>query len=112
MKDGIGAEYTREDHSDISSQLYAAYSHVNEVKSLASVIGEDELSEIDQKYLEFGNKFENEFLKQDKYISRDIEETLSLAWDLISELPVHELDRLSEAMIDKYYRRKDENGET
>ncbi|TDO87792.1 V/A-type H+-transporting ATPase subunit B [Halanaerobium saccharolyticum] len=112
MKDGVGAEYTREDHSDISSQLYAAYSHVNEVKSLASVIGEDELSKIDQKYLEFGEKFENKFLKQDKFNSRDIEETLSLAWDLISELPEHELDRLSEKMIDKYYRRKDENGET
>jgi V/A-type H+-transporting ATPase subunit B len=112
MKDGIGAEYTREDHSDISSQLYAAYSHVNEVKSLASVIGEDELSEIDQKYLEFGDKFENEFLKQDKYSSRNIEETLSLAWDLVSELPKHELDRLSEEMLDKYYRGKDENGET
>jgi V/A-type H+-transporting ATPase subunit B len=90
MKDGIGAEYTREDHSDISSQLYAAYSHVNEVKSLASVIGED----------------------QDKYSSRNIEETLSLAWDLVSELPKHELDRLSEEMLDKYYRGKDENGET
>jgi len=112
MKDGIGAEYTREDHADISSQLYAAYSHVNEVKSLASVIGEDELSEIDQKYLKFGDEFENEFLKQDKYSSRDIEETLSLAWDLISELPEYELDRLSDKMLDKYYRRKDENGET
>jgi len=107
MKDGIGADYTREDHPDISSQLYAAYSHVKDAKSLASVIGEDELSDLDQQYLQFGDKFEQNFLDQDRNTGRDIKETLDLAWDIISDLPEHELDRISEELLDKYYRRKD-----
>jgi len=107
MKDGIGADYTREDHPDISSQLYAAYSHVKDAKSLASVIGEDELSDLDQQYLQFGDKFEQKFLDQDRNTGRGMTETLDLAWDVISDLPEHELDRISENLLDKYYRRKD-----
>ncbi len=112
MKDGIGEGYTREDHPGISSQLYAAYSHVQEVKALASVIGEDELSERDQMYLKLGRDFESEFVKQGRNEDRDIEQTLNIAWDVIANLPETELDRLSQDIIDKYYRGKEENGET
>lgn len=104
MKDGIGEGYTRPDHPNISSQLYATYSHVQEVKSLASVIGEDELSEIDQIYLEFGRQFEKKFINQGKDENRSIEETLNLAWEIVSILPKTELDRLSEQEIEEYYR--------
>lgn len=111
MKDGIGKGYTRLDHPQISSQLYAAYAHLQEVKSLASVIGEDELSKGDQMYLEYGRKFEQKFLKQGKNENRNIEQTLDLAWDVAGYLPETELDRVSPEMISKYYRGKDDDGE-
>lgn len=111
MKDGIGEGYTRKDHDDLSSQLYAAYSHVQEVRSLASVIGEDELSELDQTYLKFGKKFENEFLNQDKEDNRDIEQTLDLGWKVISDLPESELDRLSADLIEEFYHKAGDNHE-
>lgn len=111
MKDGIGENFTRQDHPEVSSQLYAAYSHVQEVKSLASVIGEDELSERDQMYLEFGQTFEEKFLSQDQNENRIMEQTLDLAWQVLGELPTTELDRISEEMINKYYRGQNDNGE-
>jgi V/A-type H+-transporting ATPase subunit B len=103
MKDGIGKGYTRSDHPDISSQLYASYSQVQDIKALASVIGEDELSDMDQSYLEFGRNFEEEFLKQGKDENRNIEKTLDLAWKVVSELPMTGLDRVSQEEIDNYY---------
>ncbi len=103
MKDGIGKGFTRSDHPSLSSQLYASYSHVQEVKSLASVIGEDELSKIDQKYLEFGRMFERHFLRQEQEEDRTIEETLNLGWKILKYLPDTELDRLSEEELEKYY---------
>lgn len=105
MKDGIGEGYTRADHPNISSQLYASYSYVQDVKALASVIGEDELSELDQTYLEFGRQFEEKFLGQGNDENRDIEQTLDLAWEVISTIPATELDRVSEEEIERYYRK-------
>jgi V/A-type H+-transporting ATPase subunit B len=110
MKDGIGEGYTREDHPGISSQLYASYSHVQEVKALASVIGEDELAKKDQLYLEFGREFEEKFLKQGRNTNRDISRTLDLAWEVIGFLPDTELDRVSQEMIEKYYRGNKDHG--
>ncbi|ACL70686.1 V-type ATP synthase subunit B [Halothermothrix orenii] len=104
MKDGIGEGFTREDHPNVSSQLYAAYSRVQEVKSLASVIGEDELSSLDQTYLKFGRVFEKRFLSQGREENRTIEQTLDLAWEVLSELPPTELDRISGEELEKYYR--------
>lgn len=104
MKDGIGEGYTREDHAELSNQLFSAYSHVQDVAALAQVIGEDELSEIDKKYMEFGKQFEERFVKQRFDENRDMYETLDLGWDLLSILPVEELDRLSPEMIEKYYK--------
>ena len=76
MKDGIGAKYTREDHQDVANQLFSSYAKVGEARDLASVIGEDELSDIDKKYLEFGTAFEQKFVGQGRNENRTIEETL------------------------------------
>ena len=83
MKDGIGKGYTREDHAEVSNQIFASYSHVQEIMALAQVIGEDELSDLDKKYVEFGKVFEDKFLKQGYDEERSINETLDLAWDIL-----------------------------
>jgi len=112
MKDGIGEGYTRDDHPELASQLYALYSHVQDVKSLSSVIGEDELSSKDQLYLEVGRRFEKDFLHQNRNENREMEQTLNLAWEIISLLPTTELDRIAEDTIQRYYRGKgDKYGE-
>lgn len=103
MKDGIGEGYTRKDHADVGNQIFAAYSKVQEIISLAQVIGEDELSDIDKLYMKFGQEFENKFLKQEYNDNRTIEETLNLAWKVLSILPKNELDRVSPEILDKYY---------
>ena len=105
MKDGIGEEYTREDHADLSSQIFAAYSKVQDVKSLAQIIGEDDLSDIDKLYLKFGRELENRFISQASDENRSIIETLDLGWEILSILPTSELDRMKTEMIEKYYRK-------
>jgi V/A-type H+-transporting ATPase subunit B len=104
MKDGIGEGMTREDHPHLASQLFAAYSYVKDVRNLASVIGEEELTPLDHQYLEFGETFERKFVSQSKTEDRTIEETLELGWRSLSLLPVEELHRVSEEEIEKYYR--------
>jgi len=104
MKDSIGEKYTREDHASCASQLFASYARVHEVRALASVIGEDELSEIDKLYMEFGRAFENEFVSQGKYEDRPLEYTLDLGWKLLGILPREELDRVDNEILDKYYK--------
>ena len=102
MKDGIGEGYTREDHDEIASQLFSSYSRVQDVRALAQIIGEEDLSETDQRYMEFGRKFENTFLSQQFNENRDIGQTLDKAWEAISILPFDELDRLKPETIEKY----------
>ena len=106
MKDGIGEGFTREDHPDLSNQLFASYSAVADARSLASVIGEDELSNIDKKYLDFGKKFEQSFISQGENDDRSLNETLDLGWELLSMLPKSELSRVSEKYLEKYYIEK------
>lgn len=102
MKDGIGEGYTREDHNALSNQLFASYAKVQDVRSLASVIGEEELSPIDKQYLEFGRIFEGRFISQDFEEDRSIEQTLNLGWEILSVLPREELDRVDSEMLEKY----------
>jgi V/A-type H+-transporting ATPase subunit B len=106
MKDGIGEGMTREDHAHVASQLFAAYSHVKDVRALAAVIGEEELTPLDKIYLEFGERFEREFLSQGEYEDRSITETLDIGWNVISTLPKEELYRISEEEIAKYYGKE------
>jgi V/A-type H+-transporting ATPase subunit B len=107
MKDGIGPGMTREDHKDLSSQLFAAYSKVKQVRNLASIIGEEELSEGDKRYLKFGEKFESVYLTQDENENRDIGRTLDLGWQVLAELPREELLRVNQEFIEKYVPLKD-----
>ena len=104
MKDGIGEGFTRGDHPQIANQLFASYAKVQEVKALASVIGEDELSETDTKYMVFGKAFEESFVAQKFEENRFMEDTLDLGWRLLGILPREELTRLDDETIDKYYK--------
>ena len=104
MKDGIGEGYTRADHPDLSNQLFASYAKVMDIRALASVIGEDELSELDKKYMEFGRQFENRYVAQPKDENRSIERTLEIGWGVLSYLPREELDRIDQETLNKYYR--------
>ncbi len=107
MKDGIGEGRTRADHSPWSSQLYAAYAHVQDVRALASVIGEEELYTVDRQYLKFGQAFEREFIHQALTENRTIEQTLDIGWRLLSMLPKEELTRVSLDQIQRYYKESD-----
>lgn len=97
MKDGIGKEYTREDHKGLSDQLFSSYSKVQDVRALAKVLGESDLSETDKKYIKFGDEFEQKFINQGQYESRTINETLDLAWELLDILPESELDKIDKS---------------
>ena len=103
MKDGIGEGYTRANHQDVANQLFSCYAKVGDARSLASVIGEDELSPIDKQYLVFGNEFEHEFIGQGMDENRSMEDTLNKAWELLGLLPREELDRVNTKVLDQYY---------
>ena len=117
MKDGIGVAkdgrvMTREDHANVSSQLFASYSKVKSVRNLAAIIGDEELSPLDREYLKFGDKFENEFLMQGEYENRTIEQTLDLGWKILTTLPREELYRIKPEYIEKYMpKSEDESGD-
>lgn len=104
MKDSIGEGFTREDHAACAAQLFASYARVHEVRALASVIGEDELCEVDKLYMEFGRAFEKEFVSQSPYENRPVDYTLNLGWKLLGILPVEELDRVDTKILNKYYK--------
>jgi V/A-type H+-transporting ATPase subunit B len=103
MKDGIGEGMTRKDHPHLASQLFAAYSYVKDVRNLASVIGEEELTPLDKQYMEFGERFEREFIKQKQDENRTIEETLDIGWAVLKALPAEELHRVTDEEIEEFY---------
>jgi V/A-type H+-transporting ATPase subunit B len=102
---------TREDHLVVANQLYASYSKVEDVRGLAGVIGEEELSPLDRQVLEFGSAFEQRFMNQAEDENRTIGETLDLAWDILGILPRSELARMKDDVLDKYYHRQGEEDE-
>lgn len=105
MKDGIGEGFTREDHADVMRQIYASYAKAQEVRNLAQIIGEDDLSDDDRKILSFGDAFEEQFLRQDFTENRSIEQTLDFGWSLFKLLPESELSQISPEMKEKYLKR-------
>ena len=103
MKDGIGKGYTREDHQAVANQLFSCYAKVGDARALASVIGEDELSPLDKRYLVFGTAFEKRFVGEGIFENRTIEQTLDIGWDLLGLLPKEELDRIDTKILDRFY---------
>ncbi len=104
MKDGIGKDDTREDHPRVANQLYAMYAKVLETRNLAAIIGAEELSERDRRYLKFAEAFDSQFIGQGEDEDRSIIETLNLAWELLSMFPNDMLTRVSETDLAKYHR--------
>ncbi|HPJ37892.1 MAG TPA: V-type ATP synthase subunit B, partial [Spirochaetota bacterium] len=100
---GIGEGRTRKDHAGVAAQLFASYAKVKRIRSLAAIVGEEELSELDRIYLKFGESFEMEFLSQGKNENRTIEETLDLGWKMLGLLPEKELYRISREDIQRYF---------
>jgi V/A-type H+-transporting ATPase subunit B len=108
LKDkGIGAGKTREDHSNVLNQLYAAYARGKNARELSVVLGESALTEVDRKFLKFADRFENEFVRQGENENRTIEETLDIGWKLMGILPRVELKRIRPEMLKKYYKAAD-----
>ena len=108
---GIGEGRTREDHPNWANQMFAAYARGKEAQELATILGEAALSDADKKFLKFADRFENEFVQQGEYEERDIEETLAIGWDILTELPRIELKRIKDEIIEKYLPKEDEKKE-
>ena len=107
MKDGIGKDDTRDDHPRVASQLYALYAKAQEARNLASIIGAEELSARDQRYLEFATEFDKQFVAQGEDENRSIIETLNIAWELLSRFPREALTRVSETDLARYHHSGD-----
>jgi V/A-type H+-transporting ATPase subunit B len=105
MQLGIGPQHTREDHSGVSSQLYACYAEGRDLRNLVAVVGEEALSERDKKFLTFANTFEQRYVTQGKYENRDIEKSLELGWELLASIPETELKRVKPEHLEKYGRK-------
>jgi len=106
MNTEIGEGKTRGDHRGVADQLYGSYARALEAKSLSSIVGTEALSESDKQYLKFGDGFERRFLSQRYDERRDLEQTLGIGWDLLSEFPKEELTRIKPEYIDKYYKKR------
>lgn len=104
---GIGAGKTREDHSGLSNQLFAAYARGKEVKELAVILGEAALTEIDKDFMSFADRFEEQFIRQGEFEDRTISETLDLGWKLLAELPRSELKRVRDEHVEKYMPKEE-----
>ncbi len=109
MNNGIGEGLTRKDHRELANQLYACYAHGRDIRKLMSIVGEDALTELDQKYLRFAESFETEMVGQG-HTRRTIDETLDFGWQLLSILPKEELTRINKDLIDRYYSKIMEDG--
>jgi len=105
MKEGIGKDKTREDHREVSDQLYYAFAEGRSFRDLVAVVGEEALSARDKLYLQFADEFERKFINQGPYENRDIDSTLDLGWNLLSVLPDNELKRIDPATIKKWHPR-------
>jgi len=103
MDDGIGEGLTRADHGDLKDQMFAAYAEGEDLRDLVNIVGREALSERDNRFLDFADRFEEEFIQQGFDTNRDIDDTLAVGWDLLSMLPRDELNRVGEEYIEEYY---------
>ncbi|HEB37822.1 MAG TPA: V-type ATP synthase subunit B, partial [Thermoplasmatales archaeon] len=111
MARGIGKDRTREDHANVSDQLYAAYAEGCDLRDLVSIVGEEALSDRDRAFLKLADEFEKRFVSQSKDEDRSIEETLSIGWELLSMLPTSELKKIDPKYIEKYLPKKKKESE-
>jgi V-type H+-transporting ATPase subunit B len=111
MKSAIGVGRTRNDHGDVSNQMYAKYAIGRDAAAMKAVVGEEALSSEDKLSLEFLEKFEKTFVSQGAYESRTIFESLDLAWSLLRIYPKELLNRIPKKVLDEYYQRKREKKE-
>ncbi|MFA5372671.1 MAG: V-type ATP synthase subunit B [Candidatus Omnitrophota bacterium] len=109
MKDNIGNGLTRDDHPSLASQLFAFYAHVKDIRALASIIGEEELTPLDHQYMKFGDEFEKRFLSQGYFERRTLEDGLDLGWDVLSLLPEEELVRIKSEDVKNHYKKRNES---
>ncbi len=111
LKDkGIGKEKTREDHADLSNQLFAAYARGKEMQELAVILGESALSDMDRIYYSFADSFEERFVSQGYRENREVDHTLDIGWELLSSMPENELKRIDQEFIDRFFNRKTGSG--
>ena len=108
MDDGIGEGLTRADHADVSDQMYAAYAEGEDLRDLVNIVGREALSDRDNRYLDFADRFEAEFVDQGFDTNRSIDQSLGIGWDLLSTLPKEELNRIDEELIEQYYTDEDD----
>ncbi|PSP64106.1 ATP synthase subunit B [Halobacteriales archaeon QH_8_67_36] len=104
MDDGIGEGLTRVDHADVKDQIFAAYAEGEDLRDLVNIVGREALSDLDNKYLDFADRFEDEFIDQGTQTNRDIDDTIELGWNLLSMLPKDALNRIDEELIEEHYR--------
>ncbi len=104
MNAGIGKGKTREDHKQVSDQLYAGYAEGRELRGLVAIVGEEALSERDKRWLDFAAEFEDKFVRQGKNENRSIQDTLNLGWELLKKIPAKDLTRISPELKKKYYK--------
>lgn len=104
MNLGIGEGKTRDDHKQVSDQLYAMYAEGRDLRGLVAIVGEEALSDRDRRLLKFAAKFEDKFVRQNKREDRSIQDTLGIAWRMLSEMPEEELTRISPKLKDKYFK--------
>jgi len=108
MDDGIGEGLTRADHADVKDQIFAAYAEGEDLRDLVNIVGREALSDLDNKYLDFADRFEDEFVDQGFDTDRDIDDTIELGWDLLSMLPKDALNRIDEDLIEEHYREEEQ----
>ena len=105
---GIGKDKTREDHGDVTNQLFACYARGKEAKELAIILGEAALTELDKLYARLSDKFEEEFVTQGEDENRSIKETLDIGWKLLTMIPTSDLKRIRDEYIEKYLKKSDQ----
>ncbi len=110
MNQGIGKGRTREDHRSLADQLYSTYAQGKDARSLAAIVGEEALSDLDRKFLKVANSFERKFVNQGMDENRSIEQTLDIGWELLDELSDSELNRIKPEFIEKYRKRTSPGG--
>ncbi len=103
MDAGIGTGRTREDHKQVSDQLYAAYAEGKDARGLVAIVGKEALSERDRRLLDFADRFENEFIRQGAEEDRDIETTLETGWDLLASLDESWLTKIDRKTMEEYH---------